>query len=59
MSDLNCKADAVVIGGGLAGISTTLELLDHNKSVVLIERAGEENFGGLARVSFGGIFVKL
>ena len=57
MPDLNYKADAVVIGGGLAGIATALELLDQNKSVVLIERAGEEKFGGLARVSFGGVFV--
>jgi predicted oxidoreductase len=57
MPDLDYKADAVVIGGGLAGIATALELLDHNKSVVLIERAGEEKFGGLARVSFGGVFV--
>lgn len=57
MPDLNYKADAVVIGGGLAGIATALELLDHKKSVVLIERMGEEKFGGLARVSFGGVFV--
>jgi predicted oxidoreductase len=57
MAELNYKADAVVIGGGLAGIATVLELLDNNKSVVLVERSREEEFGGLARVSFGGIFV--
>jgi predicted oxidoreductase len=57
MPDLNYKADVIVIGGGLAGIATALELLDHNKSVVLIERSGEDRFGGLARVSFGGVFV--
>jgi hypothetical protein len=51
------QADVVVIGGGLAGIATTIELLDRNKSVVLVERAGQEKFGGLARVSFGGIFL--
>src|SRR5262249_17171244 len=57
MVDANYKADVVVIGGGLAGIAVALELLDQGKSVVLIERAGEEKFGGLARVSFGGIFI--
>ncbi|HEU4388002.1 MAG TPA: FAD-binding dehydrogenase [Blastocatellia bacterium] len=56
MMQATYKADAIVIGGGLAGITAVLELLDLNKSVVLIERAPEDRFGGLARVSFGGIF---
>jgi predicted oxidoreductase len=47
----------VVIGGGLAGISAAIELLDNGKSVLLLERQPEEKFGGLARISFGGIFV--
>lgn len=51
------KADVVVIGGGLAGIASALELLDHQKSVIIIDRAPEERFGGLARKSFGGIFI--
>ena len=46
-----------MIGGGLAGIAAALELLDHNRSVAIIERNGEDDFGGLARISFGGIFV--
>ena len=50
------RADAIVIGGGLAGLATALELLDHGRSVVLLERAGPEKLGGLARWSFGGIF---
>jgi predicted oxidoreductase len=57
MTAARYKADAVVIGGGLAGIATALELLDRDRSVVLIERAGEERLGGLARLSFGGIFI--
>jgi predicted oxidoreductase len=51
------KSDVVVIGGGLAGIATALELLDAGKSVTLLDRDGEENFGGLAKESFGGIFI--
>ena len=51
------KSDVVVIGGGLAGICAALELLDAGKSVTILDRDGEENFGGLAKESFGGIFV--
>ena len=51
------KSDVVVIGGGLAGICATLELLDAGRSVTILDRDGEENFGGLAKESFGGIFV--
>ncbi|HEX9639580.1 MAG TPA: FAD-binding dehydrogenase [Acidobacteriota bacterium] len=50
------RADVVVIGGGLAGMVTALELLDAGRSVVLLDRAAEERFGGLASWSFGGIF---
>ncbi|MFA5298115.1 MAG: FAD-binding protein [Lutibacter sp.] len=45
----------IIIGGGLAGISAAIELLDNNKKVLIIERDIEENFGGLAKKSFGGI----
>lgn len=51
------KSDVVVIGGGLAGICAALELLQAGCRVTLLERDGEENFGGLAKESFGGIFV--
>lgn len=50
------RADVIVIGGGLAGIATTLELIDRGLSVVLLERGPEERFGGLAKLSFGGLF---
>ncbi|MGH9764426.1 MAG: FAD-dependent oxidoreductase, partial [Blastocatellia bacterium] len=56
MPEAAYKADVVVIGGGLAGLAATVELLDQGRRVVLLERGPEEKFGGLARQSFGGIF---
>ena len=50
------RADVLVIGGGLAGMVTALELLDAGKTVVLLDRASRERFGGLAMWSFGGMF---
>jgi len=56
MSKNRYEADAIVVGGGIAGIVTALELLNHGQKVCLIERDTEENFGGLAIWSFGGMF---
>ena len=49
------QSDAIVAGGGLAGIVTALELLDRNRHVLVLERDQEGNLGGLAKKSFGGI----
>jgi len=49
------QAQTLVIGGGIAGIVTTLELLDRGVSVVLVDRDTRERFGGLARWAFGGM----
>lgn len=49
-------SDVAVVGGGLAGVVTALELLDRGRRVTLLERAGPERLGGLARESFGGMF---
>lgn len=50
------KADCIIIGGGISGIVTALELLDSNAKIVLFDRDDPENFGGLAKESFGGLF---
>lgn len=55
MVDNKYKADVVIIGGGLAGIATALELLDHNKSVLIIDRDKGQRFGGMANDAFGGM----
>jgi hypothetical protein len=49
-------ADVVVIGGGLAGIVTAIEALAAGRRVLLIERDEKQNFGGLAKESFGGLW---
>lgn len=50
------KADVIIIGAGLAGIVTAIDLLSAGKKVLLLDRDVEENLGGLARESFGGMF---
>jgi hypothetical protein len=48
--------DAVIIvGGGIAGIVAALELIAGGRRVVLLDRDTENNFGGLAKESFGGL----
>ncbi len=52
----NYEAEVVVIGAGLAGMVTALELLDAGKRVVMLDAAARDRFGGLALSSFGGMF---
>ena len=49
------QAENLVIGGGIAGIITALELLQGGQSVVLIDADTPERFGGLAIWAFGGM----
>lgn len=57
LSDNQYDADVLIIGGGLAGIVTALELLNAGRRVLLLDRDQPDVFGGLARESFGGILV--
>jgi hypothetical protein len=47
----------VVVGAGIAGLVTTLELLNHGRDVILVDRCEPEEVGGLAREAFGGMFM--
>jgi hypothetical protein len=49
-------ADAIVIGAGLAGLVATSELLDAGKRVILLDQEPQQNLGGQAYWSFGGLF---
>ncbi len=48
-------ADAVIAGGGLAGLATAHELLDRDLRVLVLDRDTEDRLGGLAKRSFGGV----
>ncbi|MCF8179554.1 MAG: FAD-binding dehydrogenase [Sulfuritalea sp.] len=50
-------SDVIIIGGGIAGICAALELLDAGRRVLMLERDTADNFGGLAKESFGGILL--
>ncbi|MGH2853837.1 MAG: FAD-binding protein [Solirubrobacteraceae bacterium] len=62
MSDSNGNAethepDAIVVGAGLAGLVSTLELLRSGHTVLLLDRCHPHELGGLAREAFGGMFM--
>jgi predicted oxidoreductase len=50
-------ADVIVVGAGLAGLVATAELADAGKRVLLLDQEGEQNLGGQAFWSFGGLFL--
>ncbi|MGL4289420.1 MAG: FAD-binding protein, partial [Phreatobacter sp.] len=49
-------ADVIVVGGGLAGLVATAELVAAGRKVILLDQEGEQNLGGQAFWSFGGLF---
>ena len=48
MAHENTQFDVAIIGGGLAGITAALELLEQGLKIVMIDRDSEQKFGGLA-----------
>ena len=50
-------ADVIVVGGGLAGLVAACEIADAGKRVIVIDQEGEQNLGGQAFWSFGGLFL--
>jgi len=50
-------ADVIVVGAGLAGLVATAELADAGRRVVVVDQEGEQNLGGQAFWSLGGLFL--
>jgi predicted oxidoreductase len=48
--------DAIVIGGGLAGLVAANELAERGRKVAILEQEGENSLGGQAFWSLGGLF---
>ena len=51
------QADALVVGGGLAGLVAACELADRGRRVLVLDQEGEQNLGGQAFWSLGGLFM--
>ncbi|MCC0021289.1 MAG: FAD-binding dehydrogenase [Nitratireductor sp.] len=51
------QADALIVGAGLAGLVAACELAGRGKKVILLDQEGEQNLGGQAFWSLGGLFM--
>lgn len=50
-------ADVIVVGAGLAGLVAAAEAADAGRRVLVLDQEGEQNLGGQAFWSFGGLFL--
>jgi predicted oxidoreductase len=51
------KADVIVVGAGLSGLVAATELADAGRSVIVVDQEPEQNLGGQAFWSLGGLFL--
>jgi predicted oxidoreductase len=49
-------ADAIIVGGGLSGLVAAAELAAAGKRAIVVDQETEQNLGGQAFWSFGGLF---
>ncbi len=49
--------DVIIIGGGLAGLAAAMELAKRGRKAVLLDQEGEQNLGGQAFWSLGGLMM--
>ncbi|MCL4675806.1 MAG: FAD-binding dehydrogenase, partial [Pararhodobacter sp.] len=51
------RSEAIVVGAGLAGLVAACELCARGVSVAIVDQEGEQNLGGQAFWSLGGLFM--
>ncbi|GAC1333020.1 MAG: FAD-binding dehydrogenase [Beijerinckiaceae bacterium] len=51
------RTDVIIVGGGLAGLVAAAEVADAGKRAIIVDQEGEQNLGGQAFWSFGGLFL--
>ena len=51
------NTDVIIVGAGLAGLVAAAELADAGKRVLIVDQEPEQNMGGQAFWSFGGLFL--
>jgi uncharacterized protein len=49
--------DVIIIGAGLAGLVAAAEAAERGKHVIVLDQEGEQNLGGQAFWSLGGLFM--
>ncbi len=54
---MNLNADVIIVGAGLAGLVAAAELADAGRRVIVLDQEPEQNLGGQAFWSFGGLFL--
>jgi predicted oxidoreductase len=54
---MSYDTDVIVVGAGLAGLVAATEIADSGKRVILLDQEGEQNLGGQAFWSLGGLFL--
>jgi len=57
MTDIDKKADVIIVGAGLAGLVAACEVVKRGRSVLLLDQEGTQSLGGQAFWSLGGLFM--
>ena len=51
------RAPVIIVGAGLAGLVAAFELSEQNVETIILDQENEQNLGGQAFWSLGGLFV--